>query len=165
MNYLPITFSCGGHFSFLEGHGLATWTTTEGLPSGQLATKCKSCTHTRVIHEECPRKLEAGKFRTFRNFKFVFVKKFGKKKWYQMNQHQVLRNEFSIRNRKHEGFLDSETREWQPFSTPNRFQVPKQYITGITPPDQATKSLENIENTDFLSAIPYAKYVEIYIKF
>ena len=103
-----------------------------------------------------------------------------------MDQNQAFLNEFSIPNRRDELLLDSEMIGWQPFSTPSKFQMQKQFLNSQVPqstptkyynengpvgfPDeqnqmtrrfkdyQKTKLPENIVNTDFLSAIPYARY-------
>jgi hypothetical protein len=106
-----------------------------------------------------------------------------------MDQNRVYLTEFPTPNRSDELFLDSEMTGWQPFSTPSKFQMQKQFLNslvsertptkyynengpvrfpdeqnqlkrGFTPSSDCQRSElpENITNTDFLSAIPYARY-------
>jgi hypothetical protein len=97
-----------------------------------------------------------------------------------MDENREYLNDFSIPNRRDEFLLDSEITGWQPFSTPNKFQMQKQRVKyylnehePFAPPDEQnqvkrgftpssdyrkTELPETVINTNFLSAIPYARY-------
>ena len=103
-----------------------------------------------------------------------------------MDENPEYMNEFSIPNPREELVLDSEITGWQPFSISSKFQMQKQcpnlLLTQRSPRksydkngsvdflDRVQRKLspssdyrksglqETIVNTDFLSAIPYARY-------
>ena len=105
-----------------------------------------------------------------------------------MDQNQAFLSSFSNSNRKDDPLLESDMAGWQPFSTPSEFQMQKQFLNSPLPQHTPTKNYdnglfgysdeqnqvtrrftpsadyqrrappENIINTDFLSAIPNARY-------
>ena len=106
-----------------------------------------------------------------------------------MEQNQEYFNDFLVPGQTCELTLDADMMGWQPFSTPNKFEMQKQFLNsqifapkkcyedGSTAfPDeqnhreerfmlssyyQKREQPENIVTADFLSAIPYARYKKI----